>query len=68
MPIINKETKKPLDRTNWNGPEIFTCPKCGKVHEVSGYVYAQMNYDLLTHTCDCGQKTYFYKDEMWHKK
>ncbi len=67
MSIINQETKKTLEKTHWNGSEIFTCPKCKKVHEVSAYVYAQMGWDLVTHTCDCGQKTCFYKNEMWHK-
>ncbi len=66
MAIINRETKKVLDKNN-EGKQIHKCPKCQKIHKVGGYVYAHMSFDIVTHTCDCGQETCFYKNEMWHK-
>ena len=62
--MVDKNTGKPLEE-NEEGKEIFTCPKCLKMHKVSVYVYAQMLADILIHTCSCGFKTKFYADEMY---
>lgn len=63
--MLNKLTGKELDKDEI-GQEIFTCPKCGKIHTVANYVYAQMSIDRVIHTCKCGQKTRFYNNEMWY--
>ena len=65
--MLNYNTGKQVDR-NEKGQEIFKCPKCGEIHIISGYVYAQMCIDTLTHTCDCGTKTKFYRDIMYQVK
>ena len=37
----------------------FICEKCGKTHEESFYCIAQRALGhTMTHTCDCGHKTY----------
>lgn len=61
--MLNKNTGKAVER-NENGREIFKCPKCGEIHIIGFYVYAHMSFDVITHTCDCGTKTKFYKDVM----
>ena len=64
--MVNKKTGKPLEK-NEDGQEIFKCPECGEIHIVDLYVYAQMSIHKLTHACDCGFKTGFYRDEMYQK-
>ena len=36
-------------------PTVFTCKRCGIVHDIPAYVYAHWD-ERLTHTCGCGAK------------
>ena len=65
--MLNNNTGKELKR-NKDGQEIFKCPKCKKIHIITGYVYAQMYGDVIIHTCVCGTQTKFYRNVMYQAK